>query len=86
IGTQQTKLKQQQKIKQRPANSRLPQWGLTWLIEHSTSHQLLWCIDSFVLPCLPAGREIPHCGKRQNVSYVYELGAFIGQWGNEKAR
>ena len=20
-----------------------------WLIEHSTSHQLLWCIDSFVL-------------------------------------
>jgi len=22
---------------------------VTWLIEHSTSHQLLWCIDSFVL-------------------------------------
>jgi len=20
-----------------------------WLIEHSTSHKLLWCIDSFVL-------------------------------------
>jgi hypothetical protein len=38
-----------------------------WLIEHSTSHQLLWCIDSFVLPCLPAGREIRHCAKRQNV-------------------
>ncbi len=28
---------------------RLAQWRVTWLIEHSTSHQLLWCIDSFVL-------------------------------------
>lgn len=25
------------------------QWRVTWLIEHSTMHQLLWCIDSFVL-------------------------------------
>ena len=25
------------------------QWRVTLLIEHSTSHQLLWCIDSFVL-------------------------------------
>ena len=25
------------------------QWRVTWLIEHSTSHQLLWCIDSLVL-------------------------------------
>jgi hypothetical protein len=30
-------------------NRRLAQWRLKWLIEHSTSHQLLWCIDSFVL-------------------------------------
>lgn len=30
-------------------NRRLAQWRLMWLIEHSTSHQLLWCIDSFVL-------------------------------------
>jgi hypothetical protein len=30
-------------------NRRLAQWRLTWLIEHSTSHQLLWCIDSFEL-------------------------------------
>jgi len=28
---------------------RLAQWRVTWLIEHSTSHQLLWCIDSFGL-------------------------------------
>jgi hypothetical protein len=33
----------------RTANRRLAQWRLTWLIENSTSHQLLWCIDSFVL-------------------------------------
>ena len=25
------------------------QWRVTWLIEHSSSHQYLWCIDSFVL-------------------------------------
>jgi len=29
----------------RSANKRLAQWRVTWLIEHSTSHQLLWCID-----------------------------------------
>jgi hypothetical protein len=38
------------KVNRRPAgNRRLAQWRMTWLIEHSTSHQLLWCIDSFVL-------------------------------------
>jgi len=31
------------------ANRRLAQWRVTWLIEHSTSHQLLWFIDSLVL-------------------------------------
>jgi hypothetical protein len=30
-------------------NRRLAQWRVKWLIEHSTSLQLLWCIDSFVL-------------------------------------
>ena len=30
-------------------NRRLAQWRVTWLIEHSTSHQLLWCVDSFAL-------------------------------------
>jgi len=35
--------------KERTANRRLAQWRVTWLIEHSASHQLLWCIDSFVL-------------------------------------
>ena len=31
------------------ANRRLAQWRVTWLIKHSISHLLLWCIDSFVL-------------------------------------
>lgn len=31
----------------RTANRRLAQWWVTWLIEHSTSHQILWRIDSF---------------------------------------
>ena len=30
-------------------NRRLTQWRVKWLIEHSTSHQILWCIDGFVL-------------------------------------
>ena len=30
-------------------NRRLAQWRVTWLIEHSTSHQLLWYVDSLVL-------------------------------------
>gem|GEM_PF-3313078 len=30
-------------------NRGLAQWRVSWLIEHSTSHQLLWHIDSFVL-------------------------------------
>lgn len=39
-------------------NRRLAQWQVTWLIEHSTSHQLLWCIDSFVLRNPPL-RQVP---------------------------
>ena len=31
------------------ANRRLVKKRVTWLIEHSTSHQLLWYIDSLVL-------------------------------------
>jgi len=37
------------KNKERTANRRLVQWRVSWLIEHSTSHQILWCIDSLVL-------------------------------------
>ena len=30
-------------------NRRLAQWRVKWLIEHPTSHQLLWYIDSLEL-------------------------------------
>jgi len=40
-------------------NRRLAQWRVTWLIEHSTSHQLLWYIDSFVLRNPPL-RQAPN--------------------------
>ena len=38
------------RLKNKPAyNRRLAQWRVTLLIKHSTSHQILWCIDSLVL-------------------------------------
>ena len=40
-------------------NRRLAQWRVKWLIEHSTSHQFLWCIDSFVLRNPPL-RQAPN--------------------------
>ena len=37
-------------VDRRPAgNSGFAKKRVQWLIEHSTSHQILWCIDSFVL-------------------------------------
>ncbi|MCZ2129095.1 MAG: hypothetical protein LC109_02395 [Bacteroidia bacterium] len=53
----------------RPHNRRLAQWRVTWLIEHSTSHQLLWYIDSFVLRNPPL-RQAPN---RQAVKKVLFL-------------
>ena len=40
-------------------NRRLAQWRVQWLIEHSTSHQILWYIDSFVLRNPPL-RQAPN--------------------------
>ncbi len=57
----------------RPAvNRRLAQWRVTWLIEHSTSHQHLWCIDSFVLRNPPL-RQAPNRYTQAGVS------CFVGQ-------
>jgi len=41
------------------ANRRLAQWRVTWLIEHSTSHQLLWLNENFVLRNPPL-RQAPN--------------------------
>jgi hypothetical protein len=43
----------------RPHNRRLAQWRVKWLIEHSTSHQILLCIDSFALRNPPL-RQAPN--------------------------
>ncbi len=40
-------------------NRRLAQWRVKWLIEHSTSHQILWLIESFVLRNPPL-RQAPN--------------------------
>ena len=44
-------------------NRRLAQWRVTWLIEHSTSHQLLWCIYSFVFRNPPERKAAKRYGK-----------------------
>ncbi len=43
--TTKTTVKQADEKEHRTGNRRLAQLRVTWLIEHSTSHQLLWCID-----------------------------------------
>ena len=42
-------------------NMRLAQWRLQWLIEHSTSHQLLCWADSFVLRNPPERKARKRC-------------------------
>ncbi|NJL77089.1 MAG: hypothetical protein HC892_20825 [Saprospiraceae bacterium] len=59
-------------MKRMPAtNRRLAQWRVQWLIEHSTSNQLLWCIDSLVLrnPLLrQAPKPLAEISKTDNVT------------------
>jgi hypothetical protein len=50
-------------------NRRLAQWRVTWLIELSASHQLLWCIGSFVLRNPPL-RQAPKPFGRHNACSV----------------
>ncbi len=57
-------------------NRRLAQWRMTWLIKHSTSHQLLWCIDSFVLRIPPLRQAPKRCGPFIMKSYLLIL--FLG--------
>ena len=57
--TSKTTDKPTDKEEHRTDNRRLAQWLETWLIEHSTSHQLLWCIDSLVLRNPPL-RQAPN--------------------------
>ena len=38
-----------ERIEQHTANSGFKKLAVQWLIKHSTSHQLLWWLDSLVL-------------------------------------
>ena len=51
-------------------NRRLAQWRVTWLIEPSTSHQLLWCIDSFVLRNPPLRQAPKRCGEIRSAPFA----------------
>jgi hypothetical protein len=57
-------------------NRRLAQWRVQWLIEHSASQQLLWCIDSFVLrnPLLrQASAVVLHCNTNRPSTDLLEI-------------
>jgi len=51
-------------------NRRLAQWRVEWLIEHSTSHQLLWCNDCFELRNPPLRQAPKRYGQvlKKNIS------------------
>jgi hypothetical protein len=51
-------------VDRRPAgNSGFAKKRVQWLIEHSTSHQILWYVDSFVL----RNRQLLVAANRQDV-------------------
>ena len=58
-------------------NRRLAQWRVTWLIEHSTSHQLLWGIDSFVLRNPPLRQAPNRCAKVSAPLQLLHIGVRI---------
>jgi hypothetical protein len=63
------------KVDRRPAcNNRLAQWQVTWLIEHTTTHQHFWCIDSLVLrnPLLRQAPKRKHAGWTESTIKDYE--------------
>jgi hypothetical protein len=53
--------------KQRLPNSGFKKLAVQWLIEHSTSHQYLWWLDSFVL----RNRQLLKPAKRQTVQKLF---------------
>jgi len=54
-------------------NRRLAQWRVKWLIELSTSNQLLWCIDSFVLRNPPLRQAPKRYLPLQNEKTIEEI-------------
>ncbi|WP_208103127.1 hypothetical protein [Flavobacterium ichthyis] len=56
-------------------NRRLAQWRVKWLIENSASHQLLWCIDSFLLRNPPL-RQAP----KRYTPFPAEMTQIVHMW------
>lgn len=61
-----TTMKKEQKMKQRPTKSGFAKKRFKWLIGHSTSHQLLWYINSFVLQNTPVRQAPKRYGSPNN--------------------
>ena len=55
----------------------MAQWRVTWLIEHSTSHQLLWFIDSFVLRIPPLRQAPKRCNQLDFKMKIFETKRLI---------
>ena len=64
-------------------NRRLAQWRVSWLIEHSTSHQLLWWVDSFVLRNPPL-RQAPKRYEQREQTEPQQSKANLWQVTKEK--
>src|SRR5690606_10707614 len=60
-------------------NRRLAQWRVSWLIEHPTSHQLLWCIDSFLLRNPPLS-QAPNRQAVKNIFYSTQSSIFTKRY------
>jgi len=62
-----------------PYNTGFASGGVTCKLGFLFFYSSVVLVASFVLPCLPAGREIPHCGKPETV-----MGKFENQDGLRK--
>jgi hypothetical protein len=71
--TTKTTDKQTDEKEHRSDNRRLAQWRVQWLIEDSTSHQLLWCIDSIVLRNPPLRQAPNRCASAKKRKRLKKL-------------
>ncbi|KMQ70094.1 hypothetical protein [Chryseobacterium koreense] len=58
-------------------NSGFAKKRVQWLIEHSTSHQILWCIDSLVLRNPLLRKAANRCAKVSAPLQLLHIGARI---------
>jgi hypothetical protein len=61
-------------------NSGFKKLAVQWLYEHSTSHQHLWWLDSFVL----RNRQLLKPANRQDVKKLYTANEMVGYLSEKK--